>query len=103
MSFLFFLLYSAPHQVHHIFKQLPQAHRDNTGHDHSGNDRQDRSSTDSNCVFQISASRCHLGLAANIVPALLPILIRPLDGFRSADDGSSNLAAEFHIRAPPLA
>jgi len=102
-AFLFFLLYSAPHQVHHVFEQPPQAHHHGANHDHSTGDRHDRSSTDSNCVFQISASRCYLGLVANFLPAVLPMLIGLFTDIHPSDSGSTYLAAAFHIRAPPLA
>lgn len=102
-SFLFFLLYSAPHQVHHVFEQSPQAHHHDGDHHHPTSNRHHRSSTDSHCVFQISASRCHLGLTANVVPSVLPILIGLLTDFHSTGGASTNLIATFHIRAPPLA
>jgi hypothetical protein len=102
-SFLFFLIYSAPHQVHHFFEQFPQAHHHDSDHEHPNNDRKHSPSTDTNCVFQISASRCHLGLAWQIAPALLPILVRPLPFFHTAPGGANLRPAAFHIRAPPLA
>jgi hypothetical protein len=101
-AFLFFLLYSAPHQVHHVFEQLPQAHHHDADHEHSTPDRHDHSSSGSNCVFQISASRCHLAVAQHVAPTLLAIVIGVLPDFHSSDD-ATNLVAAFHIRAPPLA
>lgn len=102
-SFLFFLLYSAPHQVHHVFEQLSHAHHYDADHDRSTGNRDNRSSSDANCVFQVSASRCHLGLAWHVAPALLPVLIGALTDFHTTAGESTNFAAVFHIRAPPLA
>lgn len=102
-SFLFFLLYSAPHQVHHVFEQLPQAQHHDADHDHTTGNQHNRSSTDSNCVFQISASRCHLGFASPITSTLLPVLLGFLTDTLPNDSGAANLTAACHIRAPPLA
>jgi hypothetical protein len=102
-SFLFFLLYSAPHQVHHVFEQLPQAHHHDADRDHTTGNQHNRSSTDSNCVFQISASRCHLGFTSPITSASLPVLLGLLTDFLPIDSGAATLTAAFHIRAPPLA
>ena len=76
-SFLFFLLYSAPHQVHHFFDQFPQAHQHDADHEHAPTDRNNRSAADSNCVFQVSASRCHLGLAWQVIPCFAANLSPP--------------------------
>jgi hypothetical protein len=102
-SFLFFLLYSAPHQVHHFFDQVPQAHRHDADHEHAPTDRNNRSATDSNCVFQVTASRCHLGLAWQLIPASLPILVRPLIFFHAANRGANPFPTAFQSRAPPRA
>jgi len=102
-SFLFFLIYSAPHQVHHFFDQVPQAHRHDADHEHAPTDRNNRSATDSICVFQVTASRCHLGLAWQVIPSSLPILVRPVTFFPPADSGTHLRPAPFHIRAPPVA
>ncbi len=101
-SFLFFLLYSAPHQVHHFFDQFPQAHQHDADHEHAPTDRNNRSAADSNCVFQVAASRCHLGLASQVIPASLPILVRPLSFFHASDRGADPFPTAFQSRAPPL-
>jgi hypothetical protein len=76
-AFLFFVLYSAPHRVHHLFENLPllQARDHETapvaaaseghehGHDHhSGSESSDpgRSSAKSDCVAQSVAQNSHL-------------------------------------------
>jgi hypothetical protein len=102
-TFLFFLLFSAPHQVHHFFDQSPKAHHHETDHEHSNSGENNRNSADSNCVFQVSASRCQLGLAWLVAPASLPILVRPVTLFTPADSGFGHLPTPFQIRAPPLA
>ncbi|HEY7218469.1 MAG TPA: hypothetical protein VH985_08745 [Candidatus Binatia bacterium] len=102
-AFLFFLLYSAPHQVHHFFDQFPNEHHHDTNHGPSHGDRDNRSSTDTNCAFQASASRCHLGMAWQIAPASLLIWVQTLPIVHTADSGFHFLPAAFHIRAPPLA
>jgi hypothetical protein len=102
-SFLFFLIYSAPHQVHHLFEQSSKTHHHDLDHEHQNPDHNNQSSTDSNCAFQVSASRCHLGLAWQVTPALLAIFVRPLTIFPAADSGFNFLPDPFNIRAPPLA
>jgi hypothetical protein len=102
-SFLFFLIYSAPHQVHHFFDQSSKADHHDADHEHQNTDRNSGSSSDSRCAFQISASRCHLGLAWQVAPALLPILVRPFIVFQAVDNDANFRLAAFHIRAPPLA
>jgi hypothetical protein len=101
--FLFFLVYSAPHRVHHFFDQFPQTH-DHGDHDHSqDNDRDNRSDGDSKCVFQTSASRCQLSLAASIVPASSPIVLAEVSILSIARAASSFFPKKFQIRAPPPA
>jgi len=99
-AFLFFLIYSAPHQVHHLLEQFPAAHQQ--GDDHPTTDHHNRRSNDSNCVFQVSASRCHLGLAAQLSPEPPPIWITPVEFSRTISEAADFRPAVFHIRAPPL-
>jgi hypothetical protein len=101
-SFLFFLLYSAPHQVHHFFEQLPKANYHGND-EHQNTDRDGRSSTEPNCVFQISASRCHLGLAWQVAPVLWSLLVSPLAFVQAVTNTTNFRPASFQIRAPPLA
>ena len=101
-AFLFFLIYSAPHRVHHFFDPLLQTAHDDADHEQPNSNRNDRSSSDSNCVFYVTASQCHVGLAWQVSPALLPILVRPLANFQEAGNNANFLPTAFHIRAPPL-
>ena len=74
-AFLFFVLYSAPHRVHHLFENLPSSQAgdyetapvatasNGHGHDHhSGSESSDpgRSSTKSDCFAQSVAQHSHL-------------------------------------------
>ena len=101
-SLLFFLLYSAPHQVHHFFESATNKHHRGADHHDSNSGQDSRSSAGSDCVFQLSASRCHLGFAWHITPASLPVLVRSLTVFPAADNHRNFRPAAFHIRAPPL-
>ena len=102
-SFLFFLLYSTPHQVHHFFEQFPQAHHHDGDHEHTDSNHSNHASNDSNCAFQVSASRCHLGLAWQVTPASLPVLVRPPTLSQAANNGANLLPLPFQSRAPPPA
>ena len=74
LSFLFFLVFSSPHRVHHLYEQLPSAtahhisHAD--AHDHS--DRNDRSPHDNqpaskpnDCVVLSVAQSAHVSLVSS--------------------------------------
>jgi hypothetical protein len=102
-SFLFFLIYSQPHRVHHFFEQFPEAHQQADNHHHPATDHHNRRSNDANCVFQVSASRCHLNLAAQVSPEPPPLWISPVDSPRAISQTADFRPAVFHIRAPPLA
>jgi hypothetical protein len=102
-SFLFFLIYSQPHRVHHFFEQFPAAHQQDNNHHHPSRDHHNRRTNDSNCVFQVSASRCHLGLAAQVSPEPPPIWISPIKFSGTTTQTTDFRPAVFHIRAPPLA
>ena len=77
-AFLFFLLYSAPHRVHHLFEELgvsrktsddaatgtaPQGHREqNSEHDNRGpeHDHNSRGSAKADCTVQVVAQNFHV-------------------------------------------
>jgi hypothetical protein len=92
-AFLFFVLYSAPHRVHHLFENLPssQAGDHETapvaaaseshehGHDHhSGSESSDpgRSSAKSDCVAQSVAQNSHLSFHQPLKIAYHPLKIK---------------------------
>jgi hypothetical protein len=96
-AFLFFLLYSSPHRVHHFFEQVqPQSHE----HSH---DHRDASSNDSDCVFQSAASRCSVGLTAQIEPLTLTLIVHSPVFFHESSSQDQFLTGSFQIRAPPQA
>ena len=99
-SFLFFLLYSAPHRVHHFFDQVQPA-------DHHSDNRRDKPdhhqkrAGDSDCVFQASASHCAIGLTAQIAPFTLAPFVQNLVSCPESPSRDLFLSGSFQIRAPP--
>jgi hypothetical protein len=103
-SFLFFLLYSAPHRVHHFFEQTPPHSHDHSHDDHDQTNHHDNSAPNSSdCVFQVSASRCTIGLAAQIQPLVLMLFAQSPLVFPKSTSPEQSLAGSFQIRAPPQA
>ena len=102
-SFLFFILYSAPHRVHHFFDQAQAASQRDAGDRHGNTDRQNKSPADSDCVFQSSANRCAFGVTAQFQPLTLTLLVHDLLIFHDTTRPQQFLTAAFHIRAPPKA
>jgi|ERR1041384_3869726 hypothetical protein len=102
-SFLMFLVYSAPHQVHHSFEQLPKAHHHDGDHEHPKHGTNHGSSAEAKCVFQLSASRCHVGLAWQLASVSLWLSTEPFPLLDLIDNYSTHFAAAVQIRAPPSA
>jgi hypothetical protein len=100
--FLFFLIYSAPHQVHHVFDQVRQSDRYSEDH-HSNTDRRGPAKQDSTCVFQSVASRCHASATAVAQPTAVSVLVQNLAGFSEAAGHQRFIPGTFQIRAPPAA
>jgi len=100
---LIFLVYSTPHQVHHSFEQLPKAHHHDGDHQRPKHGRNRGSSAETKCVFQLSASRCHVGLAWQVASVSLWLLTGPLPLLVLIDNDSTHPAAAVQIRAPPFA
>jgi hypothetical protein len=101
-ALLFFLLYSAPHSVHHFFEQHATTGHDGSA-DHHGKGQQNKSANSSDCVFQVSVSRCALGLTAQL-QSFDPIrLIRDLVIDKDAHRHTLFFSSTFRIRAPPTA
>jgi hypothetical protein len=118
-AFLFFVLYSAPHRVHHLFENLPssQAGDHETapvaaasvghehGHDHhSGPESSDpgRSSAKSDCVALSIAQNSHLSFYQSLEIAYHPLKIKA--------QADPPVIAAYHLsrspssqRAPPPA
>src|SRR5262245_16034443 len=102
-SFLFFLVYSAPHRVHHIFEQL-EATSQQSGHDHhDGSNPNKTSSNNSDCAFQTTASRCAVGLTAWVHLLTPTPVVEPLFSSQEKTHPQQLLSAAFLIRAPPRA
>jgi hypothetical protein len=78
--FLFFLVYSTPHQVHHVFDQVRQFDHHSEDH-HSNTDRRVPTKQDSTCVFQSVASRCHANATAVAQLSAVSVLVQNLAGF----------------------
>ena len=102
-SFLFFILYSAPHRVHHFFDQAQEVSQRDTGDHHDNTDHQNKAPSDSDCVFQVSANRCAFGVTAQFQPLTLTKLVHDLMIFHDTTRAQQFLTAAFHIRAPPKA
>jgi hypothetical protein len=101
-AFLFFLLYSTPHRVHHFFEQTQAAsHQD--GHDHGDRDRRKTPLNESTCVFQASINRCAIGPTAQIQPLTLTQSIQGLVVSKETPPLRQFLSGAFQIRAPPTA
>jgi hypothetical protein len=111
-SFLFFLIVSAPHRVHHFFEQIPSAetarasqiqvheHGGSTHHSHD-NDRNRRSTTQPDCVVLSISQNAHAAIVHTIAFAVLQYAVaRDLDG--PVVSAWSFNPAPFSQRAPPL-
>jgi hypothetical protein len=100
-AFLFFLLYSTPHGVHHFFDSYQRAHDGVAADDHGDHDRGNSRSNDSNCVFQVAANRCHLGFATLVQFFSRPLLLAELPVPIDSTIRQRFLSYPFQVRAPP--
>jgi hypothetical protein len=111
-AFLFFVLYSAPHRVHHLFEELgvspkssddaatpiaPHDHpeqnpeHDNSGHEH---DHSSEGSPKADCVAQAVAQNFHLATAQAIEVSYLKLA--------SETQPVITLATHYHFRPSPF-
>src|SRR4029453_15614073 len=108
-SFLFFLVFSAPHRVHHFFEQTspPQrvaevkVHNHSEPTDHDGQDRSLPRSKPGDCAVLSAAQTSHASLVA---PFSLPNLERTAN-FRDYHFATAIPSRHFSLaspRAPPL-
>jgi hypothetical protein len=102
-AFLFFLVYSAPHRVHHFFEKIPAASQEHADDHHNNPDHQNKSPTESDCVFQVSASRCVIGLTPLIQPLTTALPVHDVVDFPDTVIPQISLTSVFQIRAPPKA
>jgi len=102
-TLLFFLIYTAPHRVHHFFDQVQSANHEGSG-DQNNNEQPNKSGAESDCVFQVSANRCALSTTAPFQPlALLTRLVEDIFVCYDTNRPQQYLTAAFQIRAPPKA
>jgi hypothetical protein len=101
--FLFFLFYSAPHRVHHLFEQNQWQSRSEPGDHHKDNDRRLPVSNSSNCVFQAAANGCQLLLVALIQFFSPSVILADLTVPVDSAIRQRFLPHAFQIRAPPQA
>jgi hypothetical protein len=101
-SLLFFLIYSAPHSVHHAFEQ-----RSATGHEegagHHGESQQNKTTNNSDCVFQVAASRCAIEVTGQLHSIELVHAVDDLVILPNFARPPLFLSGSFQIRAPPAA
>jgi len=102
-AFLFFLVYSAPHRVHHFFEKIPAASHEHADGHHNNPDHQNKSPTESDCVFQATASRCVIGLTPLIQPLTTALPVHNFVDFPHTVIPQISLSSVFQIRAPPKA
>jgi hypothetical protein len=77
-AFLFFLVYSAPHRVHHFFDQVRPAAQDNSDRHHDTADHHDKTTKEPSCAFQVSANRCVFRPAGQIQLLTLALIAQRL-------------------------
>jgi hypothetical protein len=99
-TLLFFILYTAPHRVHHFFERIQSASHEDSG-DHHNSEQPNKSRAESDCVFQVSANRCALSTTAPFQPLALTRLVQELFFSNDSQRPISFSTATFHIRAPP--
>ena len=101
-SFLFFLLYSAPHRVHHLLDRVDPVSQVDSGDHHGKTDQQNQLPDNSDCVFQASVNRCAFGVTAQFQLQPEALLFESLLVFHDIIRPQQHLAAAFQIRAPPI-
>jgi hypothetical protein len=101
-TLLFFILYTAPHRVHHFFDQVQSASHDRSD-EHHKREQPNKSGAEPDCVFQLSASRCALSAAAQFQALALHRLVENIFVYYNTNRPQQYLTAAFQIRAPPKA
>ena len=98
--FLFFLIYSTPHRVHHFFDEH-KAHRTSTIDQDPQSERDTTNTPDTPCVIQTAAKTCQAGLPSIIGVASIPSFIKKVLFPFTTRISSYFLPSAFQIRAPP--
>ena len=101
--FLVFLIYSAPHQVHHFFDQHKASQHGLTVDQYPQGEHHQSNSQDTSCVFQTVAKSCHANLTSPIHAFSVPLFTKKLSSPFKARISSPFLPGAFQIRAPPKA
>ena len=101
--FLFFLVYSTPHRVHHLFDGYQSADHQNDGDRHSRPDRRQPINGDSTCIFQSVVSRCHAYFTLLAQFSALPVLTNEFTELHQSSGYHRFFPNAFQIRAPPSA
>jgi hypothetical protein len=101
VSFVFFLVYSAPHRVHHFFEQVPSPSQHHSPDDQNKSKHDHKTPNASDCVFQASANRCAANLTTQIDTPTLTESLEILAVFAPSRSPQSSLSARFQIRSPP--
>jgi len=101
VSFVFFLVYSAPHRVHHYFEQVPNPSQHHSRDDQNQSKHDHKTPNASDCVFQASANRCAANLTAQVDTPTLTESLEIVAVFAPSRSPQSSLSAPFQIRSPP--
>jgi hypothetical protein len=101
-AFVSFLVYSAPHRVHHFFDQAIRASHNHSDAHHNKSNHHENPTKDPDCAFQVSANRCVFGQIAQTPLLTLAPIVHNLFVFHGNDNQQGFLASIFHIRAPPI-
>jgi hypothetical protein len=89
--------------VHHLFDQVQPASHATSGDHHDKTDQENKAPNASDCVFQVSANRCTLGVTVQSQPLAQNLLVQELIAFHESISQQQFLTSAFQIRAPPKA
>jgi hypothetical protein len=97
--FLTFLIYSTPHQVHHVFDHLQ--HSAQYSDHHTSTDQRPAGKQNSTCVFESVASRCHANATSFVGLSGIAVPVQFFVGIAKSSGHQRFIPAIFRIRAPP--
>jgi hypothetical protein len=103
--FLFFLIHSPPHRVHHFFDDYTarsDTPSDQHSHDPQGTPNPSRL-PETTCVVQMVVKDCHINLTAAITGTALSIFLKEFSAPPNLSISAHVFAEAFQIRAPPKA
>jgi hypothetical protein len=98
--FLFFLIYSTPHRVHHFFDEH-KAHQTSTVDQDPQSERDRTNTPDTPCVIQTAAKTCQASLPSIIGVVSIPSVIKKVLFPFTTRIPSYLFPSAFQIRAPP--